>query len=60
VPGNRRRRTTPRLTFSFIYCKTANASAVLLSSPKALISELRAKILGFKPSAPMSLNALTA
>lgn len=43
-----------------MYCNTEKASASLLSSPNALINELRAKRLGFKPSALMTLNAFSA
>lgn len=43
-----------------MYCNTEKASASLRSSPNALINELRAKRLGFKPSALIALNALSA
>jgi hypothetical protein len=43
-----------------MYRNTAKASASLLSSPNALINELRAKRLGFKPSALRTLNAFNA
>lgn len=48
------------LTFSFINCSTEKASASLRSSPNALIKELRTKILGFIPSALMTLNVFIA
>lgn len=47
-------------TFSFIYCSTEKASASLRSSPNALIKEFRTKILGFIPSALITLNAFIA
>jgi len=47
-------------TFSFMYCSTAKASASLLSSPNALINELRAKRLGVRPSVVINLNEFTA
>lgn len=48
------------LTFSFINCKTEKASASLRSSPNAFIRELRTTMLGFTPSAIMTLNAFIA
>lgn len=54
------RKRKAELTFSFIYFNTAKASAYLRSSPNALISELRANRLGFRPSPFMILKAFTA
>lgn len=48
------------LTFSFMYCKIEKASISLLSSPNALINELRAKRLGLNPSDIITLYAFTA
>ena len=58
--GRKRKNMWKNHTFSFIYCSTAKASASLLSSPNALINELRAKRLGVRPSVVINLNAFTA
>lgn len=58
--GRKRKNMWKKHTFSFIYCSTAKASASLLSSPNALINELRAKRLGVRPSVVINLNAFTA